>query len=139
MVVFPIHNSLRQHYKMLDYTNTYDFKEKNGLFYVPGWLELAKQIYGKDDPRCDYVGGLYEKNKINPSPMEPYYIDENVYKELGNGHEFSTFFQCTQKLKMLTMIHSCVSRCLWLSYINDRWLYGFTTLCPPEPSSFLHS
>jgi radical SAM superfamily enzyme YgiQ (UPF0313 family) len=71
------------YYKMLDYTNTYDFKEKNGLFYVPGWLELAKQIYGKDDPRCDYVGGLYEKNKINPSPMEPYYIDENVYKELA--------------------------------------------------------
>jgi radical SAM superfamily enzyme YgiQ (UPF0313 family) len=71
------------YYKMLDYTNTYDFKEKNGLFYIPGWLELAKQIYGKDDPRCDYVGGLYEKNKINPSPMKPYYIDENVYKELA--------------------------------------------------------
>ena len=71
------------YYKMLDHTKTYDFKEKNGLFYIPGWLELAKKTYGVNDPRCDYVARLYEENKITPSPMEPYYIKETVYTELA--------------------------------------------------------
>jgi radical SAM superfamily enzyme YgiQ (UPF0313 family) len=70
-------------YKMLDTTETYEFKEKNGLFYVPGFIPLAKQVYGENDPRVEFVETLYEKNKVNPGPLEPYYIDEELYRELA--------------------------------------------------------
>ena len=71
------------YYKMLDATKTYEFKERNGLFYVPGFIPLAKQVYGENDPRVEFVETLYEKNKVKPGPLEPYYIDESLYKQLA--------------------------------------------------------
>ncbi len=67
-------------YKMLDASNTYELKERNGLFYVPGFTHLAKRVYGANDPRVQFVENLYEKNKIKPGPLEPYYIKESIYK-----------------------------------------------------------
>ena len=52
------------YYKMIDATQSYEFKERNGLFYVPGFIPLAKQVYGENDPRVEFVETLYEKNKI---------------------------------------------------------------------------
>ena len=51
-------------YKMINSTKTYEFKEKNGLFYVPGFIHLAKRVYGINDPRVEFVENLFEKNKI---------------------------------------------------------------------------
>jgi len=70
-------------YRMLDATREYEFKESNGIFYIKGFLSLAKQIYGKDDPRTEYVENLYETNKIRPYPLKPYYIDDTSYKRLS--------------------------------------------------------
>ena len=70
-------------YKMINSTKTYEFKEKNGLFYVPGFIHLAKRVYGINDPRVEFVENLFEKNKIKPGPLEPYYIDNSIYQELA--------------------------------------------------------
>ncbi len=70
-------------YKMLDASKTYEFKEKNGLFYVPGFTHLAKRVYGANDPRVEFVETLYEKNKIKPGPLKPYYIDNALYQGLA--------------------------------------------------------
>jgi len=70
-------------YKMLNSAKTYEFKEKNGLFYVPGFIHLAKRVYGVNDPRVLFVENLFEKNKIKPRPLEPYYIKESIYKDLA--------------------------------------------------------
>jgi len=70
-------------YKMLDAAKTYEFKEKNGLFYVPGFTHLAKRVYGANDPRVEFVEVLYEKNKIKAGPLEPYYIDDTLYQGLA--------------------------------------------------------
>jgi radical SAM superfamily enzyme YgiQ (UPF0313 family) len=70
-------------YKMLDATNTYEFKEDNGLFYIPGFLPLARRVYGENDPRVEFVENLYEKNKVKPGPAEPYYLNEKVYDSLA--------------------------------------------------------
>ena len=67
-------------YKMINATKAYEFKEKNGLFYVPGFTHLAKRVYGANDPRVQFVENLYEENKIKPGPLEPYYIKESIYK-----------------------------------------------------------
>jgi hypothetical protein len=68
---------------MLDATNTYEFKEDNGLFYIPGFLPLARRVYGENDPRVEFVENLYEKNKVKPGPAEPYYLNEKVYDSLA--------------------------------------------------------
>ncbi len=70
-------------YSMLDCTKTYEFKEANGLFYIPGFIPLAKRVYGENDPRVEFVETLYEKNKVKPGPLEPYYIDHTSYKRLA--------------------------------------------------------
>ena len=70
------------YYKMIDSTKGYEFKEDNGLFYVPGFIPLARQVYGENDPRVEFVENLYEKNKIKPGPLKPYYLDDDVYKGL---------------------------------------------------------
>ena len=70
-------------YKMLDETKTYEFKEDNGIFYIPGFLPLAKRVYGENDPRVEFIETLYEKNKIKPGPAEPYYINEGIYRSLS--------------------------------------------------------
>ena len=70
-------------YKMLNSTKTYEFKERNGLFYVPGFIHLAKRVYGINDPRVTFVENLFEKNKIKPGPLEPYYIINSIYQELA--------------------------------------------------------
>jgi len=71
------------YYKMLDATKTYEFKERNGLFYVPGFIPLAKRVYGENDPRVEFVEALYEKNKVKPGPLKPYHIDEELYEKLA--------------------------------------------------------
>jgi len=71
------------YYKMLDSTKTYEYKEQNGLFYVPGFIPLAKRVYGENDPRVEFVETLYEKNKVKPGPLKPYYIKDSVYQELA--------------------------------------------------------
>ena len=58
-------------------------KEKNGLFYIPGFIPLAKRVYGENDPRVEFVETLYEKNGIKPGPLEPYYIDDELYRKLA--------------------------------------------------------
>ena len=70
-------------YKMLDETKTYELKEDNGIFYIPGFLPLAKRVYGENDPRVEFIETLYEKNKIKPGPAEPYYINEGIYRSLS--------------------------------------------------------
>jgi len=70
-------------YKMINATKTYEFKEKNGLFYVPGFIHLAKRVYGENDPRVKFVENLFEKNKIKPGPLEPYYIKDSLYQDLA--------------------------------------------------------
>ena len=70
-------------YKMINAQKKYEYKEKNGIFYVPGFIHLAKRVYGINDPRVIYVENLFEKNKIKHGPLEPYYIDEDVYKGLA--------------------------------------------------------
>ena len=70
-------------YKMINASKKYELKEKNGLFYVPGFIPLAKRVYGVNDPRVAFVENLYNKHKIKPGPLEPYYIDENVYNGLA--------------------------------------------------------
>jgi len=71
------------YYKMLDRTACYEFKERNGLFYIPGFIPLAKRVYGENDPRVEFVEALYEKNKIKAGPLEPYYIDDSLYQNLA--------------------------------------------------------
>ena len=58
-------------------------EEDNGIFYIPGFLPLAKRVYGENDPRVEFIETLYEKNKIKPGPAEPYYINEGVYRSLS--------------------------------------------------------
>jgi len=70
-------------YKMINASKKYELKENNGLFYVPGFIPLAKRVYGVNDPRVAFVENLYNKHKIKPGPLEPYYIDENVYNGLA--------------------------------------------------------
>ena len=70
-------------YKMLDSTKTYEFKEDNGIFYVPGFIPLTKRVYGDKDPRVEYVEELYEKNEIKPGPLKPYFINEGTYQNLS--------------------------------------------------------
>ena len=53
------------------------------MFYVPGFIHLAKRIYCENDPRVEFVETLYEKNGIKPGPLEPFYIDEELYRELA--------------------------------------------------------
>lgn len=69
-------------YKMLDAAKEYEFKEPSGLFYIKGFLHLARMVYGRDDPRVEFVEALYEKNKVIPQPLEPYYINEATYQRL---------------------------------------------------------
>lgn len=51
-------------YDELDKENNYEFKESNGLIYPKGYLSLAQQLYGDDDPRCKYVETIYEDNGV---------------------------------------------------------------------------
>lgn len=53
-------------YCELDKNKDYEFKELNGLIYPKGYLSLAQQLYGEDDPRNRYVEKIYEANNINP-------------------------------------------------------------------------
>jgi len=69
-------------YKMLDATNTYELKERNGLFYIPGFISLAKRVYGENDPRVQFAERLYDEHKVKPGPLEPYYIDNSIYQQL---------------------------------------------------------
>jgi radical SAM superfamily enzyme YgiQ (UPF0313 family) len=69
-------------YKMLDATKTYELKERNGLFYIPGFIPLAKQVYGENDPRVQFVERLYDEHKVKPGPLEPYNIDNSIYQKL---------------------------------------------------------
>jgi len=70
------------YYRILDHTKQYEFKEKSGILYPPGWLTLAKEVYGKEDPRVHYVENLYEENKITAAPAEPYRIKDSIYHTL---------------------------------------------------------
>ena len=70
-------------YRMLDAAREFEFKEPSGIFYIKGFLHLARQLYGEDDPRTEYVKKLYETNKIRPYPLEPYYISDTSYRRLG--------------------------------------------------------
>ena len=69
-------------YKMLDATNTYELKERNGIFYIPGFLHLARRVYGDNDPRVEFVERLYEENKIKPGKLETYHINDSLYQKL---------------------------------------------------------
>jgi len=57
-------------YDLLDEKREYEFKEANGFIYPKGYLSLAQQLYGKDDPRSKYVENIYQKNKIEPIYVE---------------------------------------------------------------------
>ena len=36
-----------------------------------------------NDPRVVFVENLFEKNKIKPGPLEPYYINDSIYQDLA--------------------------------------------------------
>lgn len=57
-------------YDKLDSNKEYEFKEKDGIIYPKGYLSLAKQLYGKNDPRNRYVEKLYQRHNINPVYIE---------------------------------------------------------------------
>ena len=69
-------------YKILDHTKQYEHKEKNGIIYPPGFLNLARRVYGSDDPRVEYTEMIYEENKVKAQEVEPYYITNSVYQDL---------------------------------------------------------
>ena len=69
-------------YNILNHTKTYELKEGNGLLYPPGYLSMAKRIYGDGDPRVDYVEELYEKHGVKAGKTKPYYIDPDAYENL---------------------------------------------------------
>jgi len=69
-------------YKMIIAAGQYEFMEPNGIFYFKGFYELAKKIYGSDDPRIDFIERLYEKNGITACPLEPYNISTETYDGL---------------------------------------------------------
>lgn len=52
-------------YCQLDKNNKYELKELNGIIYPMGYLSLAQQLYGQDDPRCKYVEKIYENNNVS--------------------------------------------------------------------------
>lgn len=70
------------YYNILNRTKQYELKEKNGIFYPPGWLALAREVYGEEDPRVHYVTRIYEENKIKPGPADPYHIEDSIYHSL---------------------------------------------------------
>jgi radical SAM superfamily enzyme YgiQ (UPF0313 family) len=53
-------------YCQLDENNEYEYKEPNGIIYPKGYLSLAQQLYGEDDPRCRYVERIYKDNNVSP-------------------------------------------------------------------------
>ncbi|KKN13252.1 hypothetical protein LCGC14_1008260 [marine sediment metagenome] len=70
-------------YKILDMTREYELKEPNGIFYIRGFIPLAKRIYGNDDPRVEFVEDLYSKYKVKPGPLKPYYINKDMYLNMS--------------------------------------------------------
>lgn len=42
----------------------YEFIDKCGFLYPNGYLSLATQLYGKEDPRVQYVRRIYSQNSI---------------------------------------------------------------------------
>ena len=53
------------------------------MFYIPGFIPLAKRVYGENDPRVEFVETLFEKNKVKPGPLKPYFIDDTLYEGLA--------------------------------------------------------
>jgi len=56
-------------YEQLDQTGQYQYKEPSGILYPMGYLELAEETYGPEDPRCRYVRRLYQQQAIKISPL----------------------------------------------------------------------
>jgi radical SAM superfamily enzyme YgiQ (UPF0313 family) len=46
-------------YEELLRSGGYEFKEPNGMLYPRGYLRMAQDLYGEDDPRCRYVASLH--------------------------------------------------------------------------------
>ncbi|ODS33742.1 MAG: oxidoreductase [Candidatus Scalindua rubra] len=53
-------------YCQLDENSEFEYKELNGIIYPKGYLSLAQQLYGEDDPRCKYVERVYKDNDVSP-------------------------------------------------------------------------
>lgn len=52
-------------YDQIDFEKSYEYKEPNGIIYPAGYLSLAQQIYGKDDPRYKYVDRIYREANVD--------------------------------------------------------------------------
>lgn len=57
---------ISEYYNRLISRDGYELKEKSGIIYPRGYLSLANQLYGQDDPRNIYVSRIYEQENIEP-------------------------------------------------------------------------
>ena len=44
----------------------YEFMDRNGFMYPKGYLGYTRELYGKDDPRVEYVERVYDENGVSP-------------------------------------------------------------------------
>jgi radical SAM superfamily enzyme YgiQ (UPF0313 family) len=53
-------------YRMIDEHNMYEFKDRNGFIYPKGYLGYSRELYGRDDPRVEYIERIYAENGVQP-------------------------------------------------------------------------
>ena len=57
-------------YRMLEEQKMYEFKDQNGFMYPKGYLGYCRELYGKGDPRVEYIERTYDENGVEPVFME---------------------------------------------------------------------
>ena len=53
-------------YRMIEDEGLFEFKDQNGFIYPKGYLGYCQELYGKDDPRVDYIERIYDENDVKP-------------------------------------------------------------------------
>ncbi len=58
------------YYNKIKSGDDYEYMEESGIIYPKGYLSLATQLYGKDDPRNRYVEEIYRRENIEMEHVE---------------------------------------------------------------------
>lgn len=53
-------------YRLIEGDRMYEFKDHNGFIYPKGYLGYCRELYGKNDPRVDYIERIYGENGVEP-------------------------------------------------------------------------
>ncbi len=53
-------------YRMIEGQEMFEFKDRNGFIYPKGYLGYSRELYGKDDPRVEYIERIYSENGVHP-------------------------------------------------------------------------